>query len=122
MYGRGEIDLKFPTPIPVNLTYQTAFVDDAGKLQIRKDIYGRDATMIAMLKNAHGKDLENVVAHSQPSYGGRRPVGRGMPPFVSFASQNGWQSGPSFFGRMFGGPPVPPAPIGRQPPRGFFTR
>ena len=43
MYGRSEIDLKFPTPIPVNITYQTAFVDDAGKLQFRKDVYGRDA-------------------------------------------------------------------------------
>jgi hypothetical protein len=30
MYGRSEIDIKFPTPIPVNITYQTAFVDDAG--------------------------------------------------------------------------------------------
>jgi murein L,D-transpeptidase YcbB/YkuD len=29
MYGSGEVDLKFPTPIPVNITYQTAFVDDA---------------------------------------------------------------------------------------------
>ena len=47
MYGRSEIDLKFPTPIPVNITYQTAFVDDAGKLQIRKDVYGRDATMMS---------------------------------------------------------------------------
>ena len=45
MYGRSEIDLKFPTPIPVNITYQTAFVDDAGKLQMRKDVYGRDAVM-----------------------------------------------------------------------------
>ena len=70
MYGHSEIDLKFPTPIPVNITYQTAFVDDAGKLQIRKDVYGRDATMLALLRNARSKDLENVVAHSQPSYGG----------------------------------------------------
>ena len=68
MYGHSEIDLKFPTPIPVNITYQTAFVDDAGKLQFRKDVYGRDATMMALLKNSRGKDLENVVAHSQPSY------------------------------------------------------
>ena len=30
MYGRSEVDLKFPVPIPVNITYQTAFVDDAG--------------------------------------------------------------------------------------------
>ena len=51
MYGRSEIDLRFPTPIPVNITYQTAFVDDAGKLQFRKDIYGRDARMIEILKN-----------------------------------------------------------------------
>ena len=46
MYGRSEIDLKFPTPIPVHITYQTAFVDEAGKLQFRKDIYGRDARMM----------------------------------------------------------------------------
>src|SRR5690349_13979919 len=68
MYGSGEIDLKFPTPIPVNITYQTAFVDDGGKLQFRKDVYGRDATMLNILKNNRGKDLEAVVAHSQPSY------------------------------------------------------
>ena len=73
MYGRSEIDLKFPTPIPVNITYQTAFVDDAGKLQIRKDIYGRDAAMIALLKNSRNKDLETLVSHAQPSYA--RPTG-----------------------------------------------
>ena len=43
MYGRSEIDIRFPTPIPVHITYQTAFVDDAGQLQIREDLYGRDA-------------------------------------------------------------------------------
>ena len=85
MYGHSEIDLKFPTPIPVNITYQTAFVDDAGKLQFRKDVYGRDATMLALLKNARSKDLENVVAHSQPSYS--RPAGN-LPAGVSFASDN----------------------------------
>ncbi|MGA7998374.1 MAG: L,D-transpeptidase family protein [Bradyrhizobium sp.] len=123
MYGSSEIDLKFPTPIPVNITYQTAFVDDAGKLQFRRDVYGRDATMIALLKNARGKDLENVVAHSQPSYS--RPVGS-LPAGVSFASDNtagGYSSGPSFFERLFGGPPTPPpAPIGRQQQRRLFTR
>jgi L,D-transpeptidase YcbB len=121
MYGSSEIDLKFPTPIPVNITYQTAFVDDAGKLQVRKDVYGRDATMIALLKNSRSKDLENVIAHSQPSYS--RPPG-GLPPGVSFASDNSFSSGPSFFDRLFGGPPTPPAPIGRRPQqqRRIFTR
>ena len=86
MYGHSEIDLKFPTPIPVNITYQTAFVDDAGKLQIRKDVYGRDATMLTMLRNMKGRDMENVVAHAQPSYA--RPKGD-IPQGVAF-NDNGF--------------------------------
>jgi murein L,D-transpeptidase YcbB/YkuD len=125
MYGQSEIDLKFPTPIPVNITYQTAFVDEAGKLEFRKDIYGRDATMIELLRNAHGKDLEAVVAHAQPSYS--RPANVNLPAGVNYAGESSWSSGPSFFERLFGGPPTPPAPIGRrsqtQPqPHGFFMR
>ncbi|MBR0756018.1 L,D-transpeptidase family protein [Bradyrhizobium jicamae] len=127
MYGSGEVDLKFPTPIPVNITYQTAFVDDAGKLQFRKDIYGRDATMLSLMKNNRGKDLEMVVAHSQPSYS--RPSGANIPAGVNFASDNSGysSSGPSFFERLFGGPSLtPPAPVGRrgqpQQPRRVFTR
>jgi murein L,D-transpeptidase YcbB/YkuD len=54
MYGRTETDIKFPTPIPVHLTYQSAFVDDAGKLQFRRDIYGLDSRMIAALKSERG--------------------------------------------------------------------
>jgi murein L,D-transpeptidase YcbB/YkuD len=119
MYGRSEIDLKFPTPIPVNITYQTAFVDDAGKLQFRKDVYGRDAIMLALLKNSGNKDLENVVAHSQPSYS--HPVGN-LPSGVSFASDSSGYSGPSFFERLFGGPTPPPPAPGRRQPRGVYTR
>ncbi|TPQ28838.1 murein L,D-transpeptidase [Bradyrhizobium guangdongense] len=118
MYGTSEVDLKFPTPIPVNITYQTAFVDDAGKLQFRKDIYGRDAAMISLMKNGRGKDLENMVARSQPSYA--RPATT-LPSGVAFAN-NGGSSGPSFFERLFGPPTPPPAPVGRRPPQRVFTR
>jgi hypothetical protein len=120
MYGQSEIDLKFPTPIPVNITYQTAFVDDAGKLQFRRDVYGRDAGMLAMLRSGRSKDLENVVAHSQPNYA--RPTGN-LPAGVSFASDNPNSSGPSFFERLFGAP-TPPAPIpgGRRLQRPVITR
>jgi murein L,D-transpeptidase YcbB/YkuD len=110
MYGRSEIDLRFPTPIPVNITYQTAFVDDAGKLQFRKDIYGRDARMIEILKNKGARDLETLVSHAQPSYA--RPSGSALPSNVAF--NDGYSSGPSFFERLFGGPPTPPAPVGRR--------
>lgn len=51
MYGRGEVDIKFPTPIPVHLTYQTAYVDASGKLVLRDDVYGRDSRTIASLKS-----------------------------------------------------------------------
>ncbi|MGJ4927039.1 L,D-transpeptidase family protein [Bradyrhizobium sp. HKCCYLS2038] len=123
MYGSSEIDLKFPTPIPVNITYQTAFVDDAGKLQLRKDVYGRDAAMISILKNSRGKDLENVVAHAQPNYS--RPKGP-LPNAVNVSDNSfssGPSSGPNFFERLFGGggQPTPPAPVGR-PARRVFTR
>ena len=47
MFGGSEININFPKFIPVHLTYQTAFVDDAGKLQLREDVYGRDARMVA---------------------------------------------------------------------------
>ena len=114
MYGRSEIDLKFPTPVPVHITYQTAFVDEAGKLQLRKDIYGRDARMMPLLKNSGSRDLENVVAHANPSYA--RPNGSSLPSNVAFNSDFGGNSGPSFFERLFGGPAVtPPASVGRRP-------
>ena len=119
MYGQSEIDLKFPTPIPVNITYQTAFVDDEGSLQLRKDVYGRDAIMLSLLRSGRNKDLENVIAHAQPNY--VKPVGN-----LRVASDNSWSSGPSFFERLFGGPTPPPAaPPGRrrpQPQQGYYQR
>ena len=118
MYGHSEIDIKFPTPIPVNITYQTAFVDDAGKLQLRKDIYGRDATMLSILRGGKGRDLENVVARSQPSYS--RPAGSGLPSNVAFNHDYG-PSGPSFFERLFGAP-TPPPPQRMQRPRRAIPR
>ena len=118
MYGQSEIDLKFPTPIPVNITYQTAFVDDAGKLEFRKDVYGRDANMLALLRAGKNKDLENVIAHAQPNY--VRPAGN-LPDSVRFASDT--SSGPSFFERLFGGAPTPPpAPPGRRQQRRVIDR
>jgi L,D-transpeptidase YcbB len=118
MYGQSEIDLKFPTPIPVNITYQTAFVDDAGKLEFRKDVYGRDANMLALLRAGKNKDLESVVAHSQPNY--VRPAGD-LPSSIRFASDT--SSGPSFFERLFGGAPTPPpAAPGRRPQRRVIDR
>ena len=127
MYGSAEENINFPTPIPVHITYQTAFVDDAGKLQFRRDVYGRDATMLSLLKNSRGKDLEMVVAHSQPSYS--RPPSSSLPSNVFASGDNSGynSSGPSFFERLFGGGFAQPTPQpGRrgqaQPQRRVITR
>jgi hypothetical protein len=55
MFGNSEIEVRLPVFIPVHVTYQTAFVDKEGKLQLRDDIYGRDKAMLAVLKSDERK-------------------------------------------------------------------
>lgn len=38
----GTTHHKLPTPVPVFVTYQTAFADTAGSVEFRPDFYGRD--------------------------------------------------------------------------------
>jgi murein L,D-transpeptidase YcbB/YkuD len=67
MYGPAEVNIQFPTPIPVHITYQTAFVDDAGELQLRPDIYNIDARTTAAIRNDRGvvePMQERVIASS----------------------------------------------------------
>jgi len=109
MYGSSEIDLRFPTPIPVHIVYHTAFVDDAGHLQTRRDIYGRDANLLAVLRGGDRKNMEMAVNHAKPSYG-RPPTN--LPPGVvgSNSFSGGGSSGRGFFETLFGMPPSPPPP------------
>ena len=124
MFGPNETDIQFPTFIPVNLTYQTAFVDDAGKLEFRDDIYGRDKTLLAILKGSDRKVADIPVEHredvshrqvlaipDEPSwFGGRGVFGGGR----GFYPGGGRYYGGGFFPQLFGGfsaPPVPPAPM-----------
>ena len=57
LYGRGEQNINLKNPIPVYLTYQTVFFDDAGQVQTRPDIYGLDQNVTALLRG------EPAVAH-----------------------------------------------------------
>ena len=120
MYGQSEIDLKFPTPIPVNITYQTAFVDDAGKLQFRKDVYGRDATMIDDAERTAAARISRTSSRIRSR--AIRARQRQLPDGVAGSQQ--WRvSGPTFFERLFGAPTPPPAPVGRRPQQQrVFTR
>jgi L,D-transpeptidase YcbB len=65
MIGGGEQDISFQNLIPVHLTYQTAFVDEAGKLNIREDVYGRDSRVIAALKGDERRFADVPVERQQ---------------------------------------------------------
>jgi murein L,D-transpeptidase YcbB/YkuD len=55
MYGGSEQNLQIqPTVMWVHLTYQTAFVDQSGKLQMRRDIYNLDSRTLAAIKSERG--------------------------------------------------------------------
>jgi murein L,D-transpeptidase YcbB/YkuD len=105
MFGPGEINLNFQTQIPVHITYQTAFVDEAGKLVTRDDIYGRDARLLAALRGDERRVADVAVPRSQPNYS--RPPARLPPGYGSYGRE------PTFFEQLFGAP-VPPAPVGQR--------
>src|ERR1700742_5387104 len=53
-------------PIWIYLTYQTAFVDDAGKLQTRRDLYNLDSLTLAAIKEAHAAGNPKIERKTRP--------------------------------------------------------
>jgi L,D-transpeptidase YcbB len=110
MFGTGEQDIQLPAQIWVLLTYQNAFVDDAGQLQTRRDIYNIDSRTLAAIKTERGmiepmqerKREQEAVSTSQ-----RRP-GAAAPRNVSF-----FEALFGFGSRPPQGRPVPPRGITR---------
>jgi murein L,D-transpeptidase YcbB/YkuD len=110
MYGSSERTINFKTPIPVYLSYQTAFVDDAGKMQYRADIYGIDKTITGILhgdrrvadipiRRNYSSSSKPVMASSARSPRREREYDReysggGFQPFGwgPFGGQQNWQS------------------------------
>jgi murein L,D-transpeptidase YcbB/YkuD len=52
MFGGEERQIDFAHHIPVHISYQTAFVDDSGKLVFRDDVYGLDKAVMAQLRGS----------------------------------------------------------------------
>jgi len=110
MFGGAEININFPNFLPVHLTYQTAFVDEQGKLQLRDDVYGRDARMIAILKGSERKVAD--IAIERPPNTSAKPVRMPVGTYGAYGSSDGYyRGGPNFFDFLFGGGPrsSPPA-------------
>jgi murein L,D-transpeptidase YcbB/YkuD len=95
MFGRGEEWLKFKALIPVHITYQTAYVDEASKLVVREDIYGLDSRVLGAIKTPDVRVADGAPASSERHRAGKRHVARqGARP----SQANG---GGSFFDRLF---------------------
>jgi murein L,D-transpeptidase YcbB/YkuD len=112
MFGAYEADIQFPTFIPVHLTYQTAFVDDQGKLEFREDIYGRDQALLATLNGAERKVADVPILRKDST--GRRQL-LAMPDRYWGGWGRGFGGGSNFFTQLFGGPSVRMAPVPRRP-------
>ena len=69
MFGDNEINIDFAQQIPVHITYQTAFVDDAGALQFRDDVYGYDAKLISLMKGSERRVADIAIERpADPNY------------------------------------------------------
>jgi L,D-transpeptidase YcbB len=71
MYGSGERTIQLKKHIPVYITYQTAFADDAGQLQARADLYGHDKEITRILHNE--RRVADVPVPRSYSNSGSRP-------------------------------------------------
>ncbi|MBO0759207.1 MAG: L,D-transpeptidase family protein, partial [Bradyrhizobiaceae bacterium] len=86
MFGSAEENINFPQFIPVHITYQTAYVDDTGKLVILDDVYGRDARMITILRGDERRVAEIPVERRETT--ATRPVRDPYSPGMFFGRQN----------------------------------
>jgi murein L,D-transpeptidase YcbB/YkuD len=97
LYGTGERTINFKNPIPVYITYQTAFIDDAGKLQTRPDVYGLDKAITNLLKS--NRQLADIPISRNYS-SGSKPVMARMPRRNAVTEESfGWTRDwkPNFF-------------------------
>ncbi len=100
MYGSAEVDIHLKNPIPVHITYQTAYVNDDGKLVIRDDIYGRDQSYFALMKGSERK-VADIATETRGGGTSMRPPKMPDGLFASTGGSGG--SGGGLFGWLFSG-------------------
>jgi murein L,D-transpeptidase YcbB/YkuD len=107
MFGDNEINIDFAQQIPVHITYQTAFVDDAGVLQFRDDVYGYDSKLLSFMSGSARKVAD--IAIERPADPNYRPSPSDFARLDSVPREGGSVYGSSrnrddlgsFFGRIF---------------------
>jgi L,D-transpeptidase YcbB len=108
--GGAEHEISLGSgPIWIYLTYQTAFVDDAGKLQTRRDLYNLDSRTLNAIKNARARAV--AASDSKPERATAAPAQRRKA--IRRVEQNAAAQPSMFFG--VGTQPA-------QPQRGTYGR
>ena len=72
LYGDQERTINLKQPIPVHVTYQTAFVDEKGQLNFRQDIYSLDAAMLKLMRGDERMIADTPIA--RPPNTSSKPV------------------------------------------------
>jgi murein L,D-transpeptidase YcbB/YkuD len=123
MYGSSERTINFKHPIPVYITYQTAYADDAGKPQTRADIYGLDRDLLNILRgdrrNSDTPIARNYNSSSKPVKSASAGTPRSRQSHSHYASNPGYTSWGS--SRAMSASSSSSAGTWDSEPRGFFT-
>jgi hypothetical protein len=98
MVGAEEKTFNLAKLPMVHLTYQTAFIDESGKLKIDEDVYGHDARIHQIL---HGEERK-VADIAPPPAEAKRDIEtlRNNQQALRSIEQGGFQNPFSFFDRI----------------------
>jgi murein L,D-transpeptidase YcbB/YkuD len=77
MYGDEERAIHLRHPVPVHVTYQTAFFDEAGHFKTRSDVYGLDAAVTKLLRGDERSVADKPIARNYES--SSKPVAAHLP-------------------------------------------
>jgi murein L,D-transpeptidase YcbB/YkuD len=77
LYGDQERTIKLEQPIPVHVTYQTAFVNEKGQLDSRQDVYGLDAAVLKLMRGDERMIADTPIA--RPRNTSSKPVMARLP-------------------------------------------
>jgi L,D-transpeptidase YcbB len=96
LYGDQERTINLKQPIPVHVTYQTAFVDEQGQLNFRHDIYGLDAVTLKLMRGDERMIADTPIA--RPHNASSKPVMARLPEREDREWQGQYQSQGQFRG------------------------
>ena len=96
------------------MTYQTAFVNDRGQLELREDVYRQDQALLAVSKGPERK-VADIPVDRKDNMMRRQLLAIPDNSWGSQGSQRtGYAGGANIFTRLFGYPNVQPAPVQRR--------